>query len=67
VASRSPNFYKLKKGATFNDLFPMDFLDILWQAFEKDKLETITLEISRPKKRIKMMVVDVVKKKTKPP
>ena len=66
MASRPPNFYKLKKGAAFIDLFPMDFVDVMWQAFERDQFESITLELSKPTGRIKMRVVDI-KKKAKPP
>ncbi len=67
MGSRLPNFYNLKKGAIFDDLFPIDFMDIMWQAFDKDNLESITLKISRPKVPIRMRVLDVVKKKTKVP
>ena len=67
MASHTPNFYKLKKGTAFHDLFPMDFLDVMWQAFERDQFESITLELSKPTERIRMRVVDVVKKKAKLP
>lgn len=67
MASHLPNFYKLSKGAIFDDLFPMDFLDVIWQAFEKDELELLTLEISEHKKRLKIRVTNVVKKTSKLP
>jgi hypothetical protein len=67
MGSRPPNFYKLTKGAAFHDLFPMDFMDVMWQAFERDKFESITFELSKPTARIRMRVVDIVKKKAKPP
>jgi hypothetical protein len=67
MASHLPNFYKLRKGAIFDGLFPMDFLDVIWQAFEKDELESITLEMSEYKKRLKMRVIEVVKKTSKLP
>jgi hypothetical protein len=62
MASRQPNFYKLKRGAVFSDLFPMDFIDLFWQAFEKDQLKSVTLEISGPTERMGVRVVDVKKK-----
>jgi hypothetical protein len=46
----------------YSDLFPRDFADVVWQAFEKDKLESITLKISKPTARIKLQIVDVKQK-----
>jgi hypothetical protein len=67
VASRPPNLFKLRKGNVFDDLFPRDFADVMWQAFERDKLESITLEISKPTERMRMLIIDVAKRKTKRP
>jgi hypothetical protein len=66
MAPRLLNMYKLRKGAPFEDLFPMDFLDVLWQAFDKDKLESITLELSRNDERIRMRVMETKKKPREP-
>jgi hypothetical protein len=66
MALRQPNFYNLRKGAVFDDLFSMDFIDILWQVFEKDKLESITIELSKLEEQIKMRVVEVKKKAREP-
>jgi hypothetical protein len=66
MASQPPNMYKLREGAIFSDLFPRDFADVMWQAFEKDNLESITLEISKHRGRLKLRVVEVVRK-AKPP
>jgi hypothetical protein len=63
MASNPPDFYALKKGAVYDDLFPLDFADVMWQAFEKDGLESLTLEVSKPSERIEMRVLDVKRKR----
>lgn len=61
-----PNLYTLTVGAIYDDLFSYDFVDVLWQAFDKDNLESLTLEFSKQKERIKMVVIDL-RQKAKPP
>jgi hypothetical protein len=65
MASDSPDFYKLEVGAEYDDLFPRDFVDVMWQAFEKDKLASLTIKISKPTERIKMRVVAVQRRSPK--
>jgi hypothetical protein len=59
MASEAPNFYTLKPGTEYDDLFPNDLLDVLHQAFEKDKLESFTIKVSKPTARIKMRVIAI--------
>ena len=59
-----PDFYTLIEGAEYNDLFPLDFADVMWQAFEKDKLESMTIEVAHPSERISMRVLSVTRKRT---
>lgn len=58
-----PNLYTLKRGAVYDDLSPLDFSDIMWQAFEKDGLRSLILEISKPTDRIKIRVLGIKRKR----
>jgi hypothetical protein len=57
--SDAPNFYTLEPSVVYNDLFPLDFEDILHQAFEKDRLESFTIKLSKRSERIKMQVITI--------
>lgn len=51
-----PNFYILRVGVVEDDLFPRDFADVMWQAFVKDELRSLTLEVSQNGDRLRMHV-----------
>jgi hypothetical protein len=59
MPANAPNFYTLKPSIEYDDLFPLDFEDILHQAFEKDRLESFTIKLSKPSEHIKMRVLAV--------
>jgi hypothetical protein len=65
MAPNAPDLYTLKPGVEYEDLFPLDFEDILQQAFEKDRLESFTIKISKPSDHIKMRVIAVQRKSAK--
>lgn len=65
MASDAPDFYTLKPGMEYDDLFPNDFIDVLYQAFEKDRLESFTIKLSKPTERIKMRVLAVKRRSAK--
>jgi hypothetical protein len=65
MASTAPDFYTLKPGVEHDDLFSLDFIDVLHQAFEKDRLESFTIKLSKPTKRIKMRVVAIKRRSAK--
>jgi hypothetical protein len=65
MASDTPNLYTLKPGIEYDDLFPLDFEDILHQAFEKDRLESFTIKLSKPTEHIKMKVLAVKRRSAK--
>ena len=52
-----PDFYTLKIGVVEDDLFPRDFADVMWQAFVKDGLHLLTLEVSQNGDRLRMRVL----------
>lgn len=54
-----PDFYTLVEGATYDDLFPLDFADVMWQAFTKDKRDAITITVRRNGDRLAMRVLSV--------
>ena len=51
-----PDFYMLRVGVVEDDLFPRDFADVMWQAFVKDELRSLTLEVSQNGDRLRMRV-----------
>ena len=53
----APDFYTLRVGIVENDLFPRDFADVMWQAFVKDELHSLTLEVTQNGDRLKMRVL----------
>jgi hypothetical protein len=59
MVSESSNFYTLEVGAEYDDLSPLDFADVMWQAFDIDRLESITIEAARAKDNIRMRVLDM--------
>jgi hypothetical protein len=59
MASNAPDLYTLKSGVEYDDLFPLDLEDILHQAFEKDKLESLTIKLSKSSEHFKMKVLAV--------
>ncbi len=65
MASDAPDFYTLKPGIEYDDLFPLDFIDVLYQAFEKDRLESFTIKLSKPTERITMRVIAIKRRGTK--
>jgi hypothetical protein len=65
MASDTSNLYTLKLGIEYNDLFPLDFEDIFHQAFEKDRLESFTIKISKSGEHITMKVLAMKRKSEK--
>jgi hypothetical protein len=65
MASNAPDLYILKPGVEYDDLFPLDFEDILHQAFEKDRLASFTIKISKPSEQIKIRVIAVQRSNAK--
>jgi hypothetical protein len=65
MASKSFHLYTLEPGAEFHDLSAFDFADIFWQAFDVDKLESITIEATRAKDRISIRILNMKHKRRK--
>jgi hypothetical protein len=65
MASNSFHLYRLEPGAEFDDLAPLDFADVMWQAFGKDRLESITIEATRVKGRISIRILNLKHKRRK--
>jgi hypothetical protein len=65
MASNAPDFYTLKPGIEYDDLFPLDVIDVLHQAFEKDRLESFTIKLSKSAERIAMRVIAIKRRSTK--
>jgi hypothetical protein len=61
----APNFYTLKPGVEYDDLFPLDFIDVLHQAFEKDRLESVTIKLSKSTERVTMRVLAIKRRSAK--
>ena len=55
----APDFYTLRVGVVEDDLFPRDFADVMWQAFVKDELHSLTLEISQNGDRLRMRILSL--------
>lgn len=59
MATDPADLYVLEVGAEFDDLSSFDFADVMWQAFDRDKLESITIEATRAKDSLRMRVLDL--------
>lgn len=59
------DLYTLEIGADYDDLSSLDFVDVMWQAFERDRLESITIEATRAKDNIRMRILDIKPKHRK--
>ncbi len=65
MASNAPDLYTLKPGSEYDDLFPSDLTDVLHQAFEKDRLESFTIKLSKPSERMTMRVIAIKRRSKK--
>jgi hypothetical protein len=66
MRAKPPNLYRLRVGEVYDDLSVYNFVDVLWQAFDKDKLKSLTIELSRmpeSSNRITMRVLHVKRKR----
>jgi hypothetical protein len=59
MAADSKDLYTLEPGAEFHDLDALDFADVIWQAFDVDKLESITIKATRAKTKISVRVTGI--------
>jgi hypothetical protein len=67
MATDPADWYTLTIGAEYDDLSALDFADVMWQAFDIDRLESITIEATRARDKIRMRVLDVkIRRKKKP-
>jgi hypothetical protein len=66
--AREPiDLYMLEVGAEYDDLSSLDFADVMWQAFDRDRLESMTIEATRVRDNLKMRVLDLRPKRKKRP
>jgi hypothetical protein len=63
METKPPTLYRLRVGEVYEDLRVHDFVDVLWQAFDKDFLKSLTIELSKPSGRIVMRVLHVKRKR----
>jgi hypothetical protein len=59
MAREPADLYLLEVGAEYDDLSSFDFADVMWQAFNRDGLESITVEASLAKDSLRMRVLDM--------
>jgi hypothetical protein len=59
MAREPADLYLLEVGAEYDDLSSFDFADVMWQAFDRDKLESISIEATLIKGRLRMRVLDM--------
>jgi hypothetical protein len=67
MATDPADWYTLTIGAEYDDLSPLDFADVIWQAFDIDRLESITIKATRAKERIRMRVLDMKPERKRKP
>jgi hypothetical protein len=67
MAREPADLYLLEVGAEYDDLSSFDFADVMWQVFDRDKLESITIEAAQKKGNIRMRVLAVKAKDKKEP
>jgi hypothetical protein len=67
MATDPTDWYTLTIGAEYDDLSPLDFADVMWQAFDIDRLESITIRATRVRDNLKMRVLDLRPKGKKRP
>jgi hypothetical protein len=67
MATNPADWYTLEVGAEFDDLSSFDFADVMWQAFDRDGLESITIEATRVKENIRMRVLAVKPRRKRKP
>jgi hypothetical protein len=67
MATDPADLYTLEVGAEYDDLSSLDFADVMWQAFDRDRLESITIEAARVRDNLKMRVLDLRPKRKKRP
>ncbi len=69
MAEDSKDLYALEPHTEFHDLAALDFADVMWQAFDIDKLESITIEATRVNNKISVRILGIKsgrkKKRTK--
>jgi hypothetical protein len=53
----SKDLYALEPGTEFRVLDTLDFADVMWQAFDVNKFESITIEATRVKDKIKVRIL----------
>jgi hypothetical protein len=63
MKAKPPTLYRLRVGEVYDDLHVHDFVDVLWQAFDKDFLKSLTIELSKPSDRMTMRVLNVKRKR----
>jgi hypothetical protein len=63
MRTKPPTLYRLRVGEVYDDLHVHDFVDVLWQAFDKDFLKSLTIELSKPSERMTMRVLHVKRKR----
>ena len=59
------DWYTLEVGADYDDLSPLDFADVMWQAFDIDELQSITIEATRVEDNIRMRILALRPKRKK--
>jgi hypothetical protein len=65
MAADSKNWYTLEPSAEFHDLEALDFADVMWQAFDVEKLESITIEATRATDKISVRILSIKPRRNK--
>jgi hypothetical protein len=65
MATELTDLYTLEVGAEYDELSSLDFADVIWQAFDRDRFESISIEATRTEDNIKMRVLDIKPKHKK--
>jgi hypothetical protein len=61
------DWYTLEVGANYDDLSPLDFADVMWQAFDIDGLQSITIEARRARDKIRMRILTMKPERKRKP
>lgn len=66
MKTKPPTLFRLRVGEVYENINVHNFVDVLWQAFDKDKLKSLTVELSgmpESSNRITMRVLHVKRKR----
>lgn len=61
------DWYTLEVGTEYDDLSPLDFADVMWQAFDIDGLQSITIKATRARDKIRMRILTMKPKGKRKP